>query len=254
MSPPVTGEPSKLTVVVPCHNEAENLRRFASELLPVLDDFKIAWELVLVDDGSSDDTEAVARGLVFLCTEAKVVKHPVKRGLGAALRSGFAAASGDRVLTLDADLTFAPRDAGRLLQRYAAGDVDVVSGSPALAGFDGVPLHRIALSRVANLVYQVALWRRVTAVTPIFRLYRRSLLSEVELVSDGFEINAEILVKLLLRGARVAEVPAVLGTRRFGTSKLDSRREIANHLRLLGRIYGWRREHKQALASYLSLR
>ena len=73
----------------------------------------------------------------------------------------------------------------------------------------------------------------VTAVTPIFRLYRRAALVGLELESEHFEINAELLAKMVLAGARVAEVPAVLATRRFGVSKLDNRRAFN-----LGRAVG----------------
>jgi len=232
----------RLSVLVPFKDESDNLARYPRELLPALNDLGLHWELVLVDDGSGDDSLAVARGLARLCREAQVVVHDVNRGLGAAIRSGIAAATGDVILTLDADLTFHPSLVAALVERYRVGDVDLVLGSPMLAGFEGVPWYRIALSRVANLVYQAALRRRLTAVTPIFRLYRAALLAGLEIESDGFEINAELLAKLLARGARVAEVPATLTSRLHGESKLVTSREIRNHLRLLGRLRRWRAE------------
>jgi dolichol-phosphate mannosyltransferase len=231
---------SKLSVVIPLYNEEANLALYPGELFPAIDALGLPWELVLVDDGSSDGTLAAARALAAARPGSVVVVHGKNRGLGAAVRTGFAAATGDRIVTLDADLTFDPCHVRRLVERFDRGDADLVIGSPALAGYHGVPWHRVALSNAANFLYQVVLGRRITAVTPIFRLYRAEALKGIELESEGFAINAEILAKLLLRSARVVEVPAPLGTRRHGVSKLDTRAEIGNHLRLLARILGWR--------------
>lgn len=231
-----------LSIVVPLLDEEENLARYEAELFPGIDRLGLAWELVAVDDGSRDGSRALAARLAAARGGAPVVVHESNRGLGAAVRSGIAAARGELVVTLDADLTFHPRDVGRLLERYRRGDVDLVLGAPAAAGFAGVAWHRAALSQLANRLYQLALGRRLTAVTPIFRLYRAALLRDLELESNGFAINAEILAKLLLRGARVAEVPTPLTTRVHGVSKLNSRAEIMNHLRLIARIVGWRRK------------
>ena len=227
-----------LTVIVPAWNEADNLRRYPHELLPVLDALQTEYEVVVVDDGSTDDTRRIAEGLG---AAVRVLSHENNRGLGAAIRTGFAAARGELVVTLDADLTFSPGLIARLLERFQQGDVDVVSGSPKLAGYGAeIFSYRIAISRLASLVYSTILATPVTAVSPIFRLYRRDDVRELDLKSVGFDINAEILFALLQKGKRIAEIPAPLTQRIHGQSSLNYRREIIRHLRLTARMAAWR--------------
>lgn len=117
----------------------------------------------------------------------------------------------------------------------------MVSGSPKLAGYGADILsYRIAISRLASLVYSTILGTSVTAVSPIFRLYRGDDVRELTLTSVGFEINAEILFALLQKGKRVAEIPAPLTQRIHGQSSLDYRKEIIRHLRLTARMVAWR--------------
>jgi dolichol-phosphate mannosyltransferase len=227
-----------LTIVVPAWNEADNLRRYSSELLPVLERLQMPYEVVVVDDGSTDDTRRIAEAMG---PAVRVVSHEQNRGLGAAIRTGFAAARGELVVTLDADLTFSPLLIGQLLERFQRGDVDVVTGSPKLAGYgEDIPSYRIVISRVATLVYSTILGTWVTAVSPIFRLYRRDDLNELDLKSVGFDINAEILFALLKKGKRLAEIPAPLTQRIHGQSRLNYRKEIVRHLRLSARMAAWR--------------
>ncbi len=227
-----------LTIVVPAWNEADNLRRYPSELLPVLEALQMPYEVVIVDDGSTDDTRRIAEAMG---PAVRVVSHDHNRGLGAAIRTGFAAARGELVVTLDADLTFSPVLIGQLLERFQRGDVDVVTGSPKLAGYgEDIPSYRIVISRLATLVYSTILGTWVTAVSPIFRLYRRDDLRELDLRSVGFDINAEILFALLKKGKRLAEIPAPLTQRIHGQSRLNYRKEIVRHLRLSARMAAWR--------------
>jgi len=227
-----------LSVVIPAWNEAENLRRYPSELFPVLAGLDMAVEVLIVDDGSRDDTAAVARSLG---PPARLVAHEANKGLAEALRTGFAEARGELLVTLDADLTFAPALIPALLARYRAGDADVVSGSPKLAGYGAdIPEYRIVISRLATLIYSTVLGAHITAVSPIFRLYRTEDLRGLQLTSKGFDINAEILFGLIRKGKRVAEIPAPLTQRIHGQSSLNYRREMIRHLRLATKMALWR--------------
>lgn len=235
-----------LSVVIPAWNEAKNVGRYPAELLPVLQTIDMPFEVVIVDDGSRDDTARLAEELGDW---VRVVRHERNRGLAAALRTGFAAARGELLVTLDADLTFAPDLIPKLLERFQAGDVDIVSGSPKLAGFgDEIPTYRVLVSHAATAVYSNLLGQHVTAVSPILRLYRTADLQGLELCSAGFEINAEILYCLIRRGKRVAEIPAPLTQRIHGQSSLNYRREMLRHLKLVRRMVNWR------LANYLNAR
>jgi dolichol-phosphate mannosyltransferase len=228
----------ELSFVFPAFNEAANLRRFPEEVFPVFDALGRSYEVVIVDDGSADDTAAVAEGLG---ARARLVRHGRNQGLGAALRTGFQHAAGDLVVTMDTDLTFSPKLVPELLARFDRGDVDVVSGSPQLAGYaSDIPSYRVFVSRASTMVYSAILGTRVTSVSPIFRLYRRADLRELDLAAVGFDINVEILYGLLRKGKRLAEIPAPLTQRIHGESNLNYGREMRRHLRLVGRMLGWK--------------
>lgn len=230
-----------ISFVFPAYNEAENLRRFPAEVFPVFRALGKPFEVVIVDDGSKDDTQAVARGLQETEPAVRVVPHERNMGLGAAVKTGIREARGDLIVTLDSDLTFAPALVQQLLARFERGDVDVVSGSPKLAGFDkDIPAYRVAMSVAATVVYSVALGRRITAVSPILRLYRAADVKALDLKTDGFDINAEILFKLVQRRCRIAEIPAPLTVRIHGESKLVYSREIRRHLKLVATMLRWR--------------
>lgn len=228
-----------LSVIIPAYNEAGAISRYPDQLLPALDRIGQEYEVLVVDDGSDDDTAARAQALGG---RVRLVSHDANRGLSAALQTGIAAARGDVLVTLDADLTFAPELIPQLLHRFQGGDVDIVCGSPALAEFaSDIPAWRIAISRAAGHVYAILLGRRLTAISPILRLYRREHLMEIlPLQARGFEINAEILFEMIRRGRRIAEIPAPLTKRLEGQSKLNYRKELWRNIRLVSRIVLWR--------------
>jgi undecaprenyl-phosphate 4-deoxy-4-formamido-L-arabinose transferase len=230
----------RLSVVVPCCNEQANLQRFPTEVIAPLKALAPEFELVLVDDGSRDATRQRIETLMeeFPGLVRKVV-HGSNRGLGAALTSGFAIARGDAILTLDADLTFSPAEVPNLLKAYSVG-VDCVMGSPFRGKMQGVALHRRILSHGVNTIYKSLLNRPLTSVSSLFRLYRASVLKKLDLSCTSFDINAEILLGLIAHGANVVEVPATLGVRRDGVSKIRTAREIKNHLKMFARILTWK--------------
>jgi dolichol-phosphate mannosyltransferase len=230
----LTTDLTMISIIFPAYNEAENLRRFPAEVFPVFDGLGEEYEVVIVDDGSTDETAEAARSLG---SRARLVQHDRNRGLGAAIRTGVKEARGDLVITMDSDLTFAPKDVPRLLEQYRKGDVDVVSGSPKLAGYGkDIPSYRVLVGKISTLIYSTVFGRWLTAVSPIFRLYQKKDLDELTLESTGFDINAEILFKLVQNGKRVAEIPAALAQRIHGESKLNYNREMRRHLRLVWRM------------------
>lgn len=227
-----------LTVVVPCHDEEGAIPRYAAELLPALDAAGAPFEVLIVDDGSTDATGAAARALAASSPPVRVLTLASNQGLGAALRAGFAEARGEWIATLDADLTFSPAALREMLALAREKDLDLVAGSPFLRPGDltGVSWGRRAPSLMLNALYRGLFGLGLTAFTPVLRLYRASRLRELALTAEGFEINAEIAARALLAGWRVAEIPAALGTRAAGVSKLRRGRELAAHLSLIARL------------------
>ncbi|HUU45503.1 MAG TPA: glycosyltransferase, partial [Acidobacteriota bacterium] len=222
-----------VTVVVPMHNEADNLPDVVLRIAAAIVDTGHTFELVAVDDGSSDGTktylEAIARAQAWL----RVVSYPVNRGRGYALRRGFAAAQGRVIVTIDADLSYSPDYiAGMLKILDERPEIDFVVGSPYAkgGGTRQVPWGRLLVSRWGNRVLGLAMPGGLTTVTGILRAYRRQVLDALDLESDDKAIHLEIVSKALAAGFAPAEMPAVLTGRRHGKSKFLLRATVASHL------------------------
>lgn len=216
------------------------MARYRAELLPALEALGRPFEVVLVDDGSTDGTAAAAAALAAADPRVRVVTLTPNRGLGAALRAGFDAARGDWVATLDADLTFRPAALKDLLAKADEG-ADLVAGSPYLRRGDlDVPWARALPSLMLNALYRGLFGLSLTAYTPVLRLYRAAKLRRLSPGAEGFEINAELAARAQLARWTVAEVPARLDTRTSGVSKLRRWRELSRHASLIARLLSGR--------------
>lgn len=190
---------------------------------------------MIVDDGSRDETSAKVAELGKAREDVRVVTLAPNRGMGAAIRAGFSEARGEWIATLDADLTFPPAALKDMLAAGAAAKADLVSGSPYLRTGDmaGVPWVRTLPSLMINALYRGLFGMRLTAYTPVLRLYRTAFIKKLKITSDGFEINAEIAARAMLAKRPVAEVPVPLYARTAGVSKLQRGRELKRHLALI---------------------
>ncbi|MDO8499681.1 MAG: glycosyltransferase family 2 protein [bacterium] len=230
----------KLSIIIPCCNEELNIPRLVPELWPVLENIGGDFEVIMVDDGSKDSTAAEIKKIIK--PQAHLVQHEVNRGLGSAMRTGIAAATGDRLIFLDCDLTFSPNLIPRLIAGAASHpEADFIIGSPNLGGYgEGIPAWRLWISKAANFIYYILLGQPITSINQILRLYKTADLKSLPLEAMGFDINAEILFKLVFRGKKFFEVPAELTNRLLGVSKLNYRREIQRHLVLTLKIIKWK--------------
>lgn len=167
-----------------------------------------------------------------------LIRHPTNQGLGAAIRTGFAASRGSLIVTLDSDFTFHPDQIPVLLE--ALPGVAAVFGSPVRGKMENVSLIRRLLSWCVNALYALFLGEALTSVSSLFRVYRREALAGLGLRSQSFDINAEIAAKLVNAGEKIKEVPVVLTGRLHGESKIHYGREIRNHLLMFLKIIGLR--------------
>jgi dolichol-phosphate mannosyltransferase len=234
-----------ISIIIPCYNEADNVSKIESEFLPVARELAEtkSVEVVFVDDGSQDDTWQTLHATFGSGEPGPVVfkfeRHPVNRGLGAALRTGFAAAQGQIIVTTDSDGTYRFSTIPALLACLAQQpDLDVVTASPyhPQGGVDGVPAYRLILSRGSSLIYRLLVDWRVHTYTALYRAYRRQVIDHVTCTSDGYLAGTELLVMAMLAGYRVAEYPAVLYRRVYGVSKAKLTRTILAHLGFQGSV------------------
>jgi glycosyltransferase involved in cell wall biosynthesis len=194
---------SELTYFFPAHNEEANLRGLVEEALETLPGLAATFEIVVVDDGSRDDTPRIADELAAAHERVRAVHHATNLGYGAALRSGFAAARYANIAFTDGDRQFKVADLGRLIERLRAGDVDAVVGY-RIRRAD--PLVRTVYARLYRLANRIFFGLTVRDVDCACKLFSRASLEAVNVESGGAFLSAELLIKLRAQGRRLAEV------------------------------------------------
>ena len=223
-----------LSLVLPAHNEEANLEPVVREALAALPGLCREFELVVVDDGSRDATPAIADRLAAADPRVRVIHHPRNRGYGAALRSGFAAARGDRIAFMDADRQFDVRDLARLAPYADA--YDIVAGY-RLCRND--PLRRVLLGATFNALVRVLFGVRVRDIDCGFKLFGADLLLGMRLEAPGALLNTEILALARRRGATLAEVGVEHYPRPAGEQSGGSPRVVLRAVREIAALW-WR--------------
>ena len=204
-----------LSVVTPCFNEEQTIKVVVEQVLAS----PYTRELIVVDDGSTDATLAIARG--FDDPRVKVLAQSVNQGKGAALRRGFAEATSDFVIVQDADLEYDPREYDVMLQPLLDGKADVVYGSR----FHGSRPHRVlyfwhsvgnkALTTISNMFTDLNL----TDMETCYKAFRREVLDSITVEEDRFGIEPEITAKVARGGWRVYEVGISYDGRTYAEGK-----------------------------------
>ena len=217
LAPEALTEPRRrpfVSVVVPAYNEALILMESLSALYEYLHELgdTYDWELVVVNDGSLDETGEIADAFARLRPEVRVLHHAVNFQLGQALRYAFNTCRGDYVVTIDCDLSYAPDHIGLLLSRLREDHAKIAVASPYMKGgrTSSIPLVRRVLSRGANRFLSVASGGDLSTLTGMVRAYDRVFLTSLSLRAVGTDINTEILYKAQMLHARIVEVPAHL--------------------------------------------
>jgi glycosyltransferase involved in cell wall biosynthesis len=204
----------KISVVIPVFNERETVAEILSRVRRALDGKDS--ELVVVDDGSTDGTREALRSIAGI----RLIEHEQNQGKGAALRTGFAAASGDVVIVQDADLEYDPRDYPKLLEPIEDGRADVVFGSRFLGGPHRVLFfwHYLAnklLTWLSNMFTNLNLSDMETG----YKVFRRPVLERIHIRSDRFNFEPEITAKVAKTRCRVYEVPISYSGRTYDEGK-----------------------------------
>lgn len=231
----------KVSLIVPCYNEEEGLPNLFSTLdkLSLMLKENYQTEIILIDDGSQDNTLKLLQDYSRGKEMVKVLRHDENRGLGAALKTGFANAAGDIMVTFDSDLTYNPLETPKLLDLMGE-TTDIVSGSPyhPQGRREDVSPLRVFLSRGLSKIYRVVLHSNIYSFSGMFRAYRSTSLKKIPFEANDFLATTEILVKAIRRGFEIKEYPTTLRGRQAGTSKLKIFYMIRRHLRfILGLIF-----------------
>ncbi len=203
-----------VSVVIPAYNEALLIMSSLTEIYGYMRGLSDAYrfELIIVDDGSTDETGAIAEAFAATRPEVRVLRHQVNFRLGQALRWGFAESRGDYVVAFDSDLSYAPDHIGRMLESITSEHARVVIASPYMKGghTTSIPWHRKAMSSGVNRLLAATSQGDLNTVTGMVRAYDGRFLRSLNLKAMGPEINTEILYKAQVMRARVIEIPAHL--------------------------------------------
>ncbi len=240
-----------VTVLAPAYNEEAVLEQFCAA---VIEELGPDWELLLVDDGSTDRTREIAEHFARADARVRLVAHDGNRGLGAALSTGIAHARGDLVITMDADLSHPLELLPAMIAECADADVVFASRFIPGGGMVDIPWWRIVSSQIANRMLRVLFATRTHDLTTGFRVYRRTALRDLRVRAHGFAAQLEVTVRLQAAGYRAAEVPFVLGSRAAGSSKMRYFALIPGYAATTVRLLGVRwRGRKARRATSLSV-
>jgi glycosyltransferase involved in cell wall biosynthesis len=203
-----------VSLIVPMYNEgplAQNTMQRICEHMAGLER-SYRWELFVVDDGSRDTTGSIADEFAAGWPNVHVLHHRRNCGLGQSLRTGFEAAHGDYVITLDADLSYGPNHIDALLEKIRATEASVVIASPYMDGGSAtnIPWLRRVLSVYANRYLAMMARNRLTTLTGMVRAYDGNFLRSLNLREMGTDINPKVIQHARIINARVVEIPAHL--------------------------------------------
>lgn len=205
----------KLSIIIPVYNEVESIH----EIVKRVQDTKLAWEIILVDDGSIDGTRDLLKEMDGK-NNIRVILKDKNEGKGSAVRTGLAAAKGDILLIQDADLEYDPRDFPTLLKPLEEGIADVVYGSRFLGGPRRVVMfwHMVAnhmLTFMTNILYNTILSDMETG----YKVFRKEVIEGMPLHAKRFDFEPEFTAKVLKRKYRIFEVPITFNPRDYSQGK-----------------------------------
>lgn len=213
----------RILVVIPTYNESENIPR----LIPAVLSQHPGIEVLVVDDGSPDETARIVRDLMDGTPRIHLLERPTKSGLGTAYVAGFKYAlqrDFDFVFEMDADFSHDPKEIPNFLK--SAEDHDLVIGSRYTKGVRVVnwPMQRLLLSYYANIYTRIMTGLPLHDATGGFKCYRRKVLESINLdriTSNGYAFQIEMSFKAWRKGFRIVEIPIVFLDRQVGTSKMS---------------------------------
>ena len=216
----------KLSIVIPAYNEAESIGETIEELVSVLSQKQIIYEILVVNDNSKDNTKDVLESLKLKYSSLNYVTNLGPNGFGYAVRYGLERFSGDCVAVMMADLSDSPHDLVKFYETMIKGNFDCVFGSRFMKGGKTIdyPTMKKVINRVANAIIRVVMNIKYNDTTNAFKLYKRHTIEGLKpFLSPHFNLTIELPLKAIIRGFSFAVVPNSWTNRKYGESKLKIR-------------------------------
>ena len=226
--------PGKISLVLPAHNEEPNIRAVVEEAAQVLPTAFTDYEVIVVNDGSKDRTLEIAQELTSENPRVVVVNHPINRGYGAALTSGFNAATGDYIMFMDSDRQFDINDVHNLTPYVE--EYDIVAGYRIKRND---PAHRLLNAAIFGMAVRVMFDIQVRDIDCAFKIMHADVLKGINLESPGALINTEILAKAKAQGRSLTQVGVNHYPRQAGEQSGASVKVVLRAFREIIRLW-WR--------------
>ncbi len=218
-----------VSIIIPAFNEEKSLGNVLAELRRYVEMVQINNEIIVVDDGSTDKTKEVA-----FRNGAKVLSNKINRGKGYSLRCGFECAKGKIIVTMDADGSHNPSDIERLVLTVLNGaDIAVGSRFNTMEGRKTTTKVNLLGNRFISILFLLITGSFVADSQSGFRAFNSKVLKEIQVTSNGFEVETELTLKPILNGYSLKEVPIFVRNRANGYSRLNP---IKDGLRIMKEI------------------
>ena len=211
-----------LSVIMPAHNEEEVIENTIREFHKALENAKIKHEILVINDNSSDNTEAVLKRLKKEIKSLRYLNNEPPNGFGYAVIKGLRNFKGDCIAIVMADMADSPDDLIKYYNKLREG-YDCVFGSRFIKGGGVIdyPLHKLVLNRITNNIIRVLFLLKYNDITNAFKMYRREVIGGLEpIIARQFNLTVELPLKAIVRGYSYDVVPNTWINRKKGISKL----------------------------------
>lgn len=239
-------KPAGLSVFFPAYNDGGTIASMVIRAVQAASELTPDFEVIVVNDGSSDATAEIADELTRTYPHVRAVHHPANRGYGGALQTGFRSATKDLIFYTDGDAQYDPAEVALLWAKLTP-DADLVNGYK-ISRSD--PLHRIVIGRLYHYIVSILFGLRVRDVDCDFRLMRRAIFERIQLEKTSGVICLEMMKKIQDADFRIVEVPVHHYHRAFGKSQFFNVRRIVKTALDVMRLWFAlviRRQHRRSL-------
>ena len=217
----------KVSIIIPCYNENETIVEVVNKIKNLKLDHNV--EIMVIDDCSTDNSIS----LISSMDDVKLIRHKSNLGKGSAIRTGITNASGDILIIQDADLEYDPMDIPQLLKPMLEGKADVVLGSRFKGHINSMTKSHWVGNKILSYMTSILFGRKITDVMTGYKVFRKKVFDELEVKSNDFQVEVELVSKILEKKYRIVEIPINYTYREKGESKITWKDGFASLLFLL---------------------